>query len=176
MNKSIKITLTGVESSGKTTLAKLLAREFKAEWVPEYAREYLERHKGTYEFEDLAFIAREQDRIQEEAIQTAETLIFCDTGLLVLKIWSEYKYNQCDPWILDQLAKDSTDLYLLCEPDIPWAPDPLRENPIDREKVHHIYLSELESMDKPFFIISGPESKRFDLAVRQVKDFVGISS
>ena len=39
----IKIVLFGPESTGKTTLAKQLAKHYNTVWVPEYAREYLQK-------------------------------------------------------------------------------------------------------------------------------------
>ena len=61
------VTIVGAESSGKTVLAKHLAAALSCEWVPEFAREYLEKLDRPYEFEDLEAIARgEWDLIMGE--------------------------------------------------------------------------------------------------------------
>ena len=39
----LRIVLYGPESTGKTTLARSLAEHYKTEWVPEFARNYLQR-------------------------------------------------------------------------------------------------------------------------------------
>ncbi len=54
------ITIVGAESSGKTVLAKQLADALSCVWVPEFAREYLEKLGRPYEIEDLEEIARGQ--------------------------------------------------------------------------------------------------------------------
>ena len=41
-SKCKKVVLYGPESSGKTTLAIELSNYYKVDWVPEYAREFLQ--------------------------------------------------------------------------------------------------------------------------------------
>ena len=41
----VNVALLGAPSSGKTTLAERLAREFDTQWMPEYGREYWEKHQ-----------------------------------------------------------------------------------------------------------------------------------
>ncbi len=40
-----KIVVIGPESTGKSTLCEQLAAHYKTKWVPEYAREYIDRIK-----------------------------------------------------------------------------------------------------------------------------------
>jgi nicotinamide riboside kinase len=91
--------------------------------------------------------------------QINEEILMCDTDLITIKIWSEYKYGSCDNWILEQIEKQKTEnrFYLLCKPDIPWKADPLRENPVNREKLFEIYKEELEKLKHNYFIIKGEE-------------------
>jgi NadR type nicotinamide-nucleotide adenylyltransferase len=159
-----RISITGPESSGKTTLAQALAARFQTLWVPEYARAYLETLARPYVFEDLEEIAKGQIAWEDESAREANKLLFCDTDLLVLKVWSEYKYGRCAPFILEALAARPYDLYLLCRPDIPWVPDPLRENPGEREELYNIYLSELRSMNARFLELNGPLADRLERA------------
>ena len=140
----LKIVLTGPESSGKTTLAKALAAHYQTVWVPEYARNYLEPLGLDYQEEDLLHIAKGQLDLEEQFANQSKGLLFCDTGLIVLKIWSEYRFGRCHPWILEQLQHRHYDLYLLCSPDIPWHYDPLRQNALDRELLFELYPKEME--------------------------------
>jgi NadR type nicotinamide-nucleotide adenylyltransferase len=160
MKKIKKIVLTGPESSGKTTLAKRLAEGHNTLWVPEYAREYLENLGRPYEESDLLEIARGQVKAEAKALRKAEKLLFCDTGMLVLKVWSEVKYGGCHPFIQEQLQSGRYDLFLLCAPDIPWEPDPLRENPDDRHLLYEIYKKELKNLSLPFVEIFGDVEER----------------
>ena len=111
MEKAVKhIVITGPESSGKTTLAKGLAKELNMDYTEEYAREYLNTN-STYRQKDLLYIA--QGQLQKEKANLNPTVIH-DTDLITIKIWSEYKYNQCNPWIIEQieLQKSENRLYL----------------------------------------------------------------
>ncbi|MCB9285490.1 MAG: ATP-binding protein [Lewinellaceae bacterium] len=165
----IRIAITGPESSGKTTLARTLAGHFQTVWVPEYARSYLEGLSRAYEFDDLEQIARGQLAWEKEYGQRAHRFLFCDTDLLVLKVWSEYKYRRCSPFILEALRDYPYDLFLLCAPDIPWEYDPLRENPEDRQELYEIYLGELERMGSSFVEVRGSLEERSSLIVEKLK-------
>ena len=165
MNQIIyKITITGPESSGKTTLARQLAEAFDTLWVPEYAREYIDQLNRPYWESDLLEIARGQVAREDEYAAKKQDLLFCDTSLEVIKIWSEFRYQRCHPWILEQLEKRQPDLYLLCVPDLPWEYDPQRENPDDRNALFEIYQKEL--VGKHVVEIRGEGEERIQLATK----------
>ena len=161
MNKFI---VTGPESSGKTTLAKNLSNEYNLHLVSEYARDFLNKNKNHYSYTDLLKIAKKQ--YTEEYI-TKENCI-CDTDLITIKIWSEFKYQKCDPWIKEKI-KDQTDekrIYLLCQPDIKWQYDPQRENKYNRDEIFNLYIKEIKCQNHFFTIINGED--RF----KQAKQFI----
>ena len=162
----IKVAITGPESSGKTTLSEQLANHFNVEWVPEFARTYLIETGGAYTQEDLDFIAKGQFE-EMEKVQDRE-LVFYDTDLTVIKIWSEYKYNSSSTKIDEFLRKQEVDLYLLCKPDLPWEEDPLRENPNNREVLYDLYLDALKDKGVTFAIISGTPKERLEHAIATV--------
>ncbi|WKN41810.1 ATP-binding protein [Tunicatimonas pelagia] len=162
----IKIVTTGPESSGKTTLAKALAECYQVAWVPEYARDYLNGLDQDYQEKDLLEIAKGQIQREDEAAKNKPDLLICDTSLIVIKIWSEYRYGRCHPWILEQVEQRSVDLYLLCSPDIPWEADPLRENPTDRDELFEFYERALAG--KPNLIIQGKPSARLAQATNAI--------
>ena len=143
-----KIILTGPECSGKTTLCNQLKMYFKLTANKEFARSYLEKLNRKYVKKDLTFIAKKQ-------LESERNKVLLDTDLITIKIWSEYKYNQCDPWILEQIEqqKSKNRIYLLCKPDIPWEADPLRENPSNRAELFKIYKKELEYLGHDYFVV-----------------------
>ena len=167
-----KIVITGPESSGKTTLARQLAQHLKTQAVEEYAREYLNQLARPYVEADLEAIAKGQ-LAQEQAINTHESgILIIDTSLEVIKIWSEVRFGRVAPWILEALKKHRRDFYLLCQPDLPWEFDPLRENPNDRWLLYERYERELKSMQVPFATISGMGEQRFENAVLELQKFL----
>lgn len=162
-----KIIITGPESTGKTTLAQQLAQHYQTVWVPEYARDYIDQLNRSYEEDDLLEIAKGQvNREDEIAVQHNPDLLICDTSLLVIKVWSQVKYQRCHPWILEQLNLRQTSLYLLAFPDIPWEPDPQREHPQQRELLFQLYQQELHQ--KPHIIVRGNHEQRLYTAVEAI--------
>ena len=166
-----KVAVTGPESTGKSLLSQQLAQEFNTVWVPEYAREYLLKlpEPQKYIEEDLLNIAKGQLISEDQLIQSASEILICDTELLVIKIWSEFKYNRCHPWIIEQINIRKYDLYLLCNPDIPWEYDPLRENPALREYFYIKFLKELNRMEVNYIEIKGDYEQRLETAINEIK-------
>src|ERR1035438_4094481 len=89
-NKSIiKVAILGAESTGKTTLCRDLAAHYHTVWVPEYAREYVEKLNRPYLLEDLENIAIRHKNNEDAAIVKANKIIFIDTEFIILKVWSQ---------------------------------------------------------------------------------------
>jgi len=166
-----RVAITGPESTGKSELAKSLAEYYNTVWLPEYSREYLKQKKGTYEFDDIVEIAKGQLKREDEMALKANEYLFCDTDLFVTKIWSEYKYGKCDHWIFEKILTHQYDLHLLMDIDLDWKPDPLRENPDDRQKLFDIYMEELAQYKYPFFIIDGKGEARVKAAIQVINNF-----
>jgi NadR type nicotinamide-nucleotide adenylyltransferase len=158
----LRISITGPESAGKSTLAAELAAHYGTVFVPEYARTYLEANGPGYLLPDLEAIARGQLAAEDAAAAQATQLLFCDTDLLVIKIWAENAFGACPAWVLAELARPRYALTLLLAPDLPWAPDPLREHPDPAQRWHfyNLYRAELVSRNWPFAEISGPAAER----------------
>lgn len=164
-----RISITGPESTGKSVLAKQLADCFHTRYVPEIAREYLEQLGRPYEYEDIVKIAREQLKLENTMLKSVKEVLFCDTDLLVTTIWSRYKYGKCDPWLEAELNLHRYDLYLLCNVDLPWEDDPLREHPFQRRELFDFYKKELDEMQANYRIISGMGDERLQKAIFEVK-------
>lgn len=160
-----KIVLTGPESSGKTTLAARLADHFGTVWVPEFARQYLVDLGRPYTFDDLLEIAKGQAALEDELAAQANGVLFLDTSLEVLKIWSEVRFGHYHPDLLTLLQQRLPDHYLLCLPDLPWTFDPQRENPNDRDVLLDIYRQELMALGVPFSQVWGIGEERFENAL-----------
>ena len=152
-----KVVIIGPESTGKSTLATLLATHYVTALVPEYAREYIERLDRPYIEQDLKDIAKGQLIAEDREIKYAKNLLICDTNLLVIKVWSEYKFGVCHPEIMEQIKNRKYDLYLLTNLDVPWVEDLQREHPHMREFFYGIYCDEIEKSGVPYVEITGEE-------------------
>lgn len=160
-----RIAVTGPESTGKTELTELLAKHYNTVWVPEFARSFLNILGRPYKQKDLLTIAKGQLTSEKSLAEKSNGVVICDTDLIVVKVWSKYKFNFCDPWIDEMIDKHKYDFYLLCDIDTPWVNDPQRENPNDREELFNMYYKELMIRKLPFEIISGLGKQRLKNAV-----------
>jgi nicotinamide riboside kinase len=172
--KPFKIGIVGPESTGKSTLAGAISEHFNAPLVPEAARKYLQDKKGTYVEEDLLEIAQLQLAADPQSSGSAPSIIVYDTTLLVIKIWSEYKFGNCHPWILAQEQNEKYDALLLTDIDLPWEPDPLREHPDKRNELFNIYYRQLLRGKTPFRIISGRGQIRTQKALTWLEQQTGL--
>ncbi|MEY3052590.1 MAG: hypothetical protein RLY31_2375 [Bacteroidota bacterium] len=169
-----RIVVTGPESTGKTTLAQALAAHYSVEWVPEYARNYLGGLDRPYVEADLLEIAKGQLASEEEYGRRATAgLLVLDTSLEVIRIWSLVRYGRCDPWISREADFRRQGLYLLCSPDLPWEPDPLREGPAGREELFRRYHDELSGRGMDTRIVTGTGHDRFRQACSEVEAWLG---
>ncbi|WP_375580929.1 ATP-binding protein [Marivirga tractuosa] len=163
-----KIAIIGPESTGKSTLTKRLADHFKEPFVPEYGRKYLEETAAQYEKSDLLKISEGMIDAEKKAAKNANQFLFCDTDLIMMKVWYEVKYGECHSFILEKLEQKPYDYYFLCTPDLPWEADPLRENPNIREELFERYQKELEDYGFEYSVISGKEG-RLEKAVEAIQ-------
>lgn len=164
----------GPESTGKTTLARQLAKHFETAWAPEFAREYLqEKWNSSQQIcqpEDLIPIAIGQVKLENDSLLTANKYLFCDTNLMVTKVFSEMYYNFCDP-VLDRAAsKHKYDLFFLTDVDVPWTKDDLRDRPSHREETFNVFKNSLIENNKPFLVLSGTAEERFNKALEILSD------
>ena len=167
-----RILILGPESTGKSTLAADLAAYFKEPWVPEFAREYLQNLERAYAFEDLSTIAKAQIELEDNALSEARELLFCDTDLRVIHIWSKHKYGKTDAWILEEIKQRSYDLIFLTYFDFPWEEDPLREHPQPEMRGYFFnqYLKLAEESGFPFEIVKGTRDVRLKKAIECIND------
>lgn len=169
----IKVVLFGPESTGKTTLAQQLAQHFHTEWVPEYAREYLQdkwdREQKTCEPKDLLPIAYGQMHLENQLAKTANKILVCDTDLLETKVYSETYYTgSCDPLLEKYALQNTYDLYLLTYVDTPWEADDLRDKPDEREEMFQYFKQALEKYDRNFVILKGDKAFRLSTAIQEI--------
>ena len=169
-----KIVIIGPESTGKSTLSSQLANHYGTKWVPEYAREYLLKYGTDYTFEDLYHIGKNQLRIEDEYAEKLKSgLLFIDTDMYVMKVWCEVVFGKVHQFIEEAISTRKYDLYLLCDTDLPWVKDELREytNLETRRKLFLIYKDLMENQPVPWVLITGNQQERLKTAIDAVEKF-----
>jgi NadR type nicotinamide-nucleotide adenylyltransferase len=169
-----RVCVIGPECTGKTDLSQFLAEHYQTPCVEEYARAYLNKLGRPYDQVDLLKIAHGQIRMEDEWLYESNKLLICDTNLIVIKVWSEHKFGNCDPDILKKIAERRYDLYLLTNIDIPWTDDPQREHPDKREHFWEVYKDEVTKTGVPFVEISGEREARRKKATDTISNILHI--
>lgn len=168
-----KVVIIGPESTGKSTLCKQLALHYNTLWCPEYARQYLLEYGTDYSFGDLLTIAKGQIALEDEYISktnSSNSPLFIDTDMYVMKVWCEFVFGKCHRYILDQIIDRKYDLYLLCNTDLPWVKDELREYPDleSRNRLYKIYKDIMINQSVPWIEITGDSDSRLLKAIDAV--------
>lgn len=173
----VKVVLFGPESSGKTTLSKLLARHYNTVWVPEYARDYLQNkwnnERKTCENSDMIPIAEGQMKLENELAQKADKILICDTDLLETKVYSEEFYDGFVHPDLEKAAIQNTyDLYLLTYIDAPWKKDDLRDRPEQRLEMFKAFENALKKYHRPYILLKGDKKDRLEIAINEIDEIL----
>jgi NadR type nicotinamide-nucleotide adenylyltransferase len=178
MSDAIKrIVVFGTESTGKTTLAQKLAVNFGEPWSAEFVREFWDLKEGKITAEDLGTIALGQIANEDLAIERAKRVTFFDTDLLTCTLWNDWLFpGECPPWVRAEAESRARGvaLWLLCDTDIPWAPDPQRSFPDEagRERGRRLWRETLVSRGLPFVEISGDWAARERTAIAAVEQML----
>jgi nicotinamide riboside kinase len=197
-----KIVVIGPESTGKSVLCEQLAQHYGTAWCPEYAREYLLKHGMKYSYDDLLVIAKGQVALEEAIVSRESSIVnskltaavdspsrlpthdsrlmphhsplFIDTDMYVMKVWCEFVFGNCHRFILEQIVEREYDLYLLCNIDLPWVNDDLREYPDleSRRKLYLIYKDIMINQSVPWVEISGGYEERLEKAILSVDEIL----
>ena len=171
-----KIAIVGPESTGKSTITKLLAKHYDTLWVAEFARYYCAALTAPCTMQDEINMFHGQIALEESILAiTEKDFIFCDTTFLTVKIWSDEMLGETPQMVLDALAERTYDLYLLLDIDLPWQEDPLRDFPHMREHFMSIWHKELKNLNANYVVISGIED-RLQNAIATVDPILGIKT
>jgi HTH-type transcriptional regulator, transcriptional repressor of NAD biosynthesis genes len=172
-----RVVVFGTESTGKTTLAQRLAAQFGEPWAPEFVREFWDLRGGKITAEDLGTIALGQMANEDFAAARARRVMFCDTDLLTCTLWDDLLFpGACPPWVRTEAEERARGYaqYLLCDTDIPFAPDPQRSFPDEagRAKGRLIWREALEKRRLPLVEIRGDRARREAAAIAAVESIL----
>lgn len=172
----ITVVVTGPESTGKTKTSEFLARRLKGVLIPEFAREYIIHLNRRYTYSDVETIARTQVKQRRDIDENKPGFLILDTWLIITKVWFMEIYGKYPEWIDEAIYGMPVDLYLLCNTEIPWVEDPVRENGGERrDYLFELYKQEIIKTGTPYEIITGQGRSRFRNALEIVQNHFKIS-
>jgi len=181
-NTLIRVAVVGTESTGKSTLAQYLGRHFRAPVALEFVRGFWDAHAGRIVAEDLPEIGRGQMANEDEAETMARRshcpLLITDTELLTNVLYADLLFpGHCPEWEREEAEKRSRRyaLYLLCDTDVPFVPDPQRgsDDPNHRAMMRRLFRQMLTSRGLPFVEICGGWAERERCAVEAIDRLLG---
>jgi len=172
-SKSLRhVVVTGSECTGKSTLARQLADRYSTECVPEFVRQFARTMGGRLQFSDHGPIARGQIGLEDEYCARAKKLLVHDTDLLSTVVYCRHYFGRCPEWIEAAAADRRADLYIVCDIDVPWVADGMRDRAERREEMHQLFVDAANEFSLPWYIVSGAEAARLDRASELVKTIV----
>lgn len=166
-----RIVVTGSECTGKTTLSQQIATHLGALWLPEYARVYAESVKRTLTSADVEPIARGQVDMEDAALASRPDVTCLDTDLLSTVVYARHYYGSCPDWIVAATRARLASLYLLCDIDLPWEADGIRDQPEARAVVHTAFRQALDEFGAPTCLVSGIGPARLTAALACISNF-----
>lgn len=177
----LRVVLVGAESTGKTTLARLLAERFQTCWVPEYGREHWERKvqgltmddpPPSWSREEFIHIATEQQSREYQMARTANRVLICDTNAFATGTWHERYYGSRDERVDAIGRNDKVNLYLLTSPDVPFVQDGFRDGEKIRPWMHQRFQEQLARGSVPWLLLQGEYAERLETASRAIEALV----
>lgn len=168
-----RIVVTGSESTGKTTLAQSLAEHFGVPWIPEFARDYAEEKGEPLSADDVEPIAAGQIAREDEAFDNIDGLVILDTDVVSTAVYAEHYYGAVPEWIERAAQERLADLYLLCDIDLPWVADLVRDAQHQRRHVHAAFVDRLTKLAAAFRVVSGTAwpDQRLAHAITQIEEW-----
>ncbi len=169
---SIKISITGPESTGKTWLSKELSLHYGCRIVNEYSREFFSDKDYVYTIMDLDHILRGQINNEQKLEIEGNDLLICDTDVLSVKIWAEIVFGKTTRYIDSMMTENTYDLYLLCNLDVEWTPDRFRKNKQNRQYIFNKFVEEMNTYNLNYKLITSTGRTRLQNAIRSIDDFL----
>lgn len=165
-NETLIVALTGAESTGKSTLTEALSKHYQVPFVPEFARDYIRSLNRRYTFDDVEFITKKQVEQYKNLVSSGNAVILLDTWLLITKIWFEVVFNQVPEWLEESIRNTKIDLFLVCDTDLPWEADDVRENGGEnRIRLQQRYIDEIKKYGFNYHLIQGEGNTRTQNAI-----------
>jgi HTH-type transcriptional repressor of NAD biosynthesis genes len=152
-----RVCLLGAESTGKSTLARALARAYDSVWNPEYGRPYTEigRPAGApWTSWEFTHIARIQCWYEDVLAGSASRVLFCDTDAFTTALFHKVYLDEPATGFDDLVARPY-DLFLVCGLDVPWTNDGIREFESQRQAMHDRYVERAAASGKPWILLTG---------------------
>lgn len=142
-----KFCFIGPESTGKTTVAKKIAKELDATYVPEYAEEFIKKNEGKYELKDVDKIINSQIVTEKALTKLLKKSMIIDTDIITNLVWAETIFGSYDKKYDNLISQRDYEITFLFYPDVEWVSDEHRKI-TEESKSNEFRLKMFQLMEK----------------------------
>jgi nicotinamide riboside kinase len=167
-----KFIFVGPESSGKTTLCKLLSEKYNTLWVQEYCRVAAEEKlqnpnidanaiNFNFTLDDFINMAHRQNKEEYELSKKCDKILICDNDTFALTIWCERYLHKYYSEIYDiyknaDYLNNDNKIYILTKPNVPFVQDGYRDGEHIRDWMFDRFIAEFTKYNMKYYIIDSP--------------------
>jgi NadR type nicotinamide-nucleotide adenylyltransferase len=162
-----RLAILGGESTGKSTLAEMLAETLNTVHVEEYGRTIWQQRGGAFRFTDMLHIAQSQLQLERDLMDSARDWLICDTTPLSTLFYSQELFGKVDP-LLRNLAETRYDFYLLCADDFAFVQDGTRQDAAFRAMQNRWYERHLQRRHCLWQWVEGSVRARLEQALELI--------
>ncbi len=170
-----KIVFVGAMSTGKTSITKALAKTFKTSFVPEYGREYWEKHQvdRRISFEAFDEITTGHIESEEVTILKANKYLFVDTNAITTYMFAMDYHGKASVLLTQRAIENASryDLFFLCDDDIPYDDTWDRSGEQKRKVFHKQIIADLNSRKIPYIVLQGSLEARMSKVSKVLSSF-----
>lgn len=175
-----KIAFIGPESSGKTTISKIISEHYNTNMVDEYVREYFDnklfnkntRYNDEFIINDIINIGLGQLKKEDSLKDSSNKMLICDTEIMTTTVWSEMYFGIIPDELLKEYNKRKYDLYFLMDIDFDWIDDGTREFPDKRRWFYNRLLEKLDNKKCNYIILSGSIDNRVKKCIKEIDSLI----
>ena len=160
------VVFLGAPSTGKSTLAERLSREFDTQWMPEYGREYWEKYQLNRRLspKQLMEIAEGHIEREDSLLERANRYLFTDTNAITTATFARYYHGTVEPRLSELVnsAARRYDLVFVCDIDVPYEDTRDRSGEVNRSIFQRQVIADLNQLKVPFIMLRGSLEERVE--------------
>lgn len=172
-----KVAIVGIESCGKSTLTRNLARLFGTEYVEEYGRTVSEEigdGSSLLTEDHYKEIVFGHKHMEYQKLKKANKLMFIDSEAVVSQYYAKMYFGEELDFIDGAIQAQDYDLYLFLEPDVKWVADGYRtfSDPEVRNETNNILKKMFDDRGIQYVTVNGNYEERFDRALEHITKLI----
>ena len=106
--------------------------------------------------------------LEDEVFAKARGLVFLDTDLLSTVVYCDHYFGRCPDWIRETAIARRPDLYVLCDIDVPWVADGVRDRGDRRDEMQSLFRAAVADSGAAHITVHGDVAQRMQVATAAI--------